>query len=272
VHFLVLGAALLWLFDTVSGDVRDTPNEIIINQESVANIAAGFQQTWRREPTTEELELLIEGWIRDEIMYREGLAMNLQSDDPVVRRRVIQKFSFLMDAMVPDEPTEAELEKWFADHIEDYRSDDTYSFRQIFFDPSSHGEQLSDVISGARRALADPGEEPPGDPIMLPELVASMPVSGIERSFGNAFAEALAELPEGQWAGPIDSAYGVHLVFIESRLAAPTPSLQEVLSKVEYDLMQSRAEAVSADIFEALRSQYTVRYNNDMATGAVADE
>jgi hypothetical protein len=177
-----------------------------------------------------------------------------------------------MDGMVPDEPTEAELAKWFADHIDDYRSDDSYSFRQIYFDPTSHGEQLSDVISSARRALADPGEEQPGDPILLPEYVASMPVSGIERSFGEAFAAALAELPEDQWAGPIDSAYGVHLVFIESRLAAPTPSLQEVLSKVEYDLMQSRAEAVSADIFEALRGQYTARYNNDMATGAVADE
>ncbi|MEE4185803.1 MAG: peptidylprolyl isomerase [Gammaproteobacteria bacterium] len=272
VHFILIGAGLFWLFGAVSGDMRDAPTEIIVNEDSIATIKAGFEQTWRREPTAEELEQLIEGWVRDEILYREGLALNLQTDDPVVRRRVIQKFSFLLEGMVPDEPAEPDLEQWFADNIDAYRRDDTYSFRQIYFDPAVHGTRLSDVIASARRSLADPTAEPPGDPTLLPDYVGSAPAGGIAREFGGAFAAALAELPEGQWAGPIDSAYGVHLVLIESRVPAPLPSLNDVRSKVEYDLMQARAAATSASIVEELRARYTIRYSNAVALDALTDE
>lgn len=263
-HFILLGAALFFLFGAVTIDVRDTPNEIVIDEYAIANVVAGFEQTWRREPTEDELDQLIDSWIRDEILYREGLAMNLQSDDPVVRRRVIQKFSFLIEGMVPGEPAEADLEQWFAEHAEDYRKDAIYSFRQIFFDPARHGSQLEDVIANARQSLADPLGNLPGDPTLLPDHVDNAPASAIARGFDSAFAAALAELPEGEWSGPVESAYGAHLVFIEFRKTAQIPSLDEVRAEVAYDLTKSRAEDAAAAVFDELKARYTIRYNNDV--------
>lgn len=260
---MLLGAGLFFLFDAVTNDVPDTPYEIVIDEYAIASVVAGFEKTWRREPTANELDQLIDGWIRDEILYREGLAMNLQSDDPVVRRRVIQKFSFLIEGMVPDEPAEAELEQWFVENIDDYRKDAIYSLRQIFFDPVSHGSQLEDVILNARRSLADSHEQMPGDPTLLPDYIDNTPASAIARGFGSDFAAALADLPDSEWSGPIESAYGVHLVYIESRKTAQVPSLDEVRTEVAYDLTKSRAEATAAAVFEELKARYTIRYDSD---------
>jgi hypothetical protein len=94
-HFLVLGAALFGLFSMVDKNNSEAPAKIIVSTSRVTTLADGFARTWRRPPTEQELQGLVEDYIRDEIFYREGRAAGLDRDDFVIRRRVRQKMEFL---------------------------------------------------------------------------------------------------------------------------------------------------------------------------------
>ena len=108
-HFLLLGALLFWLYGALNRGALDAPGEIVVDRARVENIAAQFQRTWQRPPTAQELQGLIDSWVREEVYYREGLAQHLDRDDPVVRRRVAQKLAAMADAQSTAEAGEAEL-------------------------------------------------------------------------------------------------------------------------------------------------------------------
>jgi len=109
-HFVVLGAGLFVLFGVVGGPAEERPDPIVVSAAKVENLAELFRQTWRRPPTQEELDGLIEDHLEEEIFYREALLLRLDADDIVIRRRLRQKMEFISeDVMQPVEPTEAEL-------------------------------------------------------------------------------------------------------------------------------------------------------------------
>ena len=103
-HFLVIGAALFGLYGLV-GKKEAEPAKIVVSAERVANLADRFARTWRRPPTQEELDGLVEDDIRDEVLYREGRAAGLDRDDAVIRRRVRQKMEFLAEDMAASAPS-----------------------------------------------------------------------------------------------------------------------------------------------------------------------
>mgnify|MGYP003694690725 CR=1 FL=1 len=105
-HFLVLGAALFGLFSLVGKKDAEAPAKIVVSASRVATLADGFARTWRRPPTEQELQGLIEDYIRDEIFYREGRAAGLDRDDVVIRRRVRQKMEFLAEDAAAAEPSD----------------------------------------------------------------------------------------------------------------------------------------------------------------------
>jgi hypothetical protein len=82
-HFLLTGAGLFLLFGLKQTPGEDAPNRIVVSPSQVEQLAARFRRTWVRSPTEDELARLIEGHVRDEVYYREALAMGLDQDDPV---------------------------------------------------------------------------------------------------------------------------------------------------------------------------------------------
>ncbi len=202
-HFLLLGALLFWLYGVLNRGALDAPDEIVVDRARVENIAAQFQRTWRRQPTTEELQGLIDALVREEVLYREGLALRLDRDDPVVRRRVAQKLTAMADAQSTADVGEAELLAWLAAHQDDYRIEPRYDLRQVFFDPTRRGQRLDADVAAARAALARGSREAVGDATMLPNALEAAPASEVERVFGQDFSRAVAALPVGGWQGPM---------------------------------------------------------------------
>ena len=88
VHFLALGAALFALYGALDRDGFDAPDEIVVDRARLASLAAEFERRWRRPPTPEERRELVESWVREEILVREGVALGMDRDDPVVRRNL----------------------------------------------------------------------------------------------------------------------------------------------------------------------------------------
>jgi parvulin-like peptidyl-prolyl isomerase len=145
-----------------------------------------------------------------------------------------------------------------------YRIQPRFSFRQAFFDPGRHGERLDAVIAAARATLeADPNAFV-GDATMLPARDTDVDLQQIARAFGQDFADALDGAPVGEWAGPLRSGFGAHLVLIESREDGREPDLDEVRVEVERDFLGSRIDETRDAFYEALREGYTVRVEREV--------
>lgn len=259
-HFLLLGALLFAVYGWMGGEAPRPPNEIVVDAAQVESLRSQFQRAWRRPPTAPELQGLVESWLREEIFFREGLALGLDQGDPIVRRRVAQKMDFISEGLGSAPPDEAEIEAWYEAHAGRYRVDPVYTLRQVYFDPGRYEDEWAGAVAAAQALLAAGDVPEPAAGSLLPGVLTGAPAREVDRLFGSVFVEALADAPRGRWHGPVRSGYGVHLVFVEERTAGRTPDLSEVRDAVERDLVASRREAANDALYRGLRERYTVRY------------
>lgn len=269
VQFFVLGAGMFLLFDVVGGDAHTAADEVVVDSNRVAALMTRFERTWQRPPSRAELDRLIDGWVREEIFYREGLAMSLDRDDPVVRRRVAQKLEFISDVAVT-EPGEQDLTEWLADHNEDYRVPSQYAFEHVLFTAELHGDMVPTVAVAALRSLRSGSALEGGDPTLLPGTVDVSTVPQITRTFGEEFVAALAGLPIGEWAGPVRSGYGLHIVRVSRAIPDYLPNLDEVRAAVERDWLKAESEKAKQSLYSALRQRYSVRIDSAPALANLA--
>jgi len=256
-HFFVLGVLLFALFSWVSDDGVRAPDEIVIDAARMAALESQFERVWQRPPTPDEMAGLIDNWIREEVFYREGVALGLDRNDPLLRRRLAQKMEFISEDLSASPPTEEELRSFFEANADDYRLDSRFSFRQLYFDPAAHGDSLDAVLERALDLVAE-GQIPDSAPTLLPAEMTDASLREVQRTFGDRFAEALTELAVGKWVGPIASGYGVHLVRIDQKQEAQLPDFDDVRGTVERDLRAKQGSERKDAIFEALRQRYTV--------------
>ena len=261
-HFLVLGVLVFLAYDQLGGDAPPRPDEIIIDAARVEMLQNQFERTWQRPPTPSELVNVVDSWLRDEIFYREGLALGLDQGDPVVRRRVAQKMDFISEGLLVEPPDEPELQSWFEEHAERYRVDPVFTLQQVYFDPGRFDDEWAGAVAAARAALASSAEPEAVSSALLPANLTDASAREVSRLFGPDFANALADAPVGRWHGPVQSGYGVHLVRVEKRIPGRVPTLAEVRDEVERDLLAQRRETANDSLYESLKSRYTVRYED----------
>jgi len=248
VHFLALGALLFLAFHWWGAGAGT--QRIVVTPGQVESFAAAFQRTWLRPPTAEELKGLVDDHVRMEIAVREALALGLERDDIVIRRRLRQKFEFLAESQIDaTPPTEGELRSWLESHAEQFRTEPELAFRQVYFKTPDR----------ARAALAS-GKDPArfGDPLMLPSEVPLAPLSNIARQFGGQFAGEIEKLPAGRWAGPVASGFGAHLVRVIEHRPGRTPDLAEVRALVEREFLAARRKKELDALYERLLARYKV--------------
>jgi len=267
-HFFFLGLLLFLLYRLVAGPAGPAAEEIVVDQARLESLVANFEKTWRRAPTEDELQNLVDAWVREEILYREGVAVGFDLNDPVIRRRVAQKMSFVADGMVPENPSDAELQDWLTNNLADYSIPATYSLRQVYIDPQRHADDLDTVLDetlGALQRGADPASL--GDSTLLLSEVSSASSNDVARIFGSVFVESLADIAVGEWAGPVRSGYGLHYVKISEYAPPRKPELPDVRAAVERDLLNDKAERINESFYESLRGRYTVRIEAELPDG-----
>ena len=262
-HFLVLGAALFLLFRLVGDRAGERPDEIVVSAGQIDHLVEVWTKTWLRPPTSVELQGLIDDHIMEEILYREALALGLDRDDVIIRRRLRQKMEFLVDDFAETvEPTDEELEAFLRDNSESFVVDARLTYRQIYINQDSRGETayedaerlLAELTAGG--ALVSAHEL--GDPLPLPEGYTASPQAEVASLFGREFAEALLELETGRWTGPVQSGYGLHLVRIDERTPGRMPELAEVRDVVEREWFAARRAEAKSALYERLRERYTI--------------
>lgn len=257
-HFTLLGILLFVGFMQLNRD-EAREQDIYLTQAQQRQIDAAFTRVWRRPPIEAEREALINDWIREEIANREAIQLGLIENDLVIRRRLRQKYESLMQQLdAAAEPAEQELREWYAGKATSYLRSPQYTLQQLFFS----ADQRSDSRADAAQALAgliDEGvatQADTGDPIALPRRFANMSATQLADRLGQAFSAAIAGQPSGRWIGPLPSAYGHHLVFIEVAEPARAPEWSSVRDTVMRDW---RVEQVR-DAREARYAQLMERY------------
>lgn len=258
-HFVLLGGLCFFLHRFVQRGEVTSPEQIVVDRERIAALAAEYERVWQRPPNDDDLRHMVDGWVRDEVLYREGLAAGLDTDDSIVRRRVVQKMKVLAEGMAVDVPAESELRSWFEKHSKAYETEPTFSLKQVYFDPQKHAADLDAVVARARTVLEAGASTPVGERTMLPSKLEEASASEVARTFGSQFVQSLSTLSEGHWEGPIQSGFGVHLVKLETRTPAGIPEFSRVRQAVERDFMRERTAQASEAFYRAARARYDVQ-------------
>jgi hypothetical protein len=263
VQFLMLGGLLFLWFEWKGGGSGPGSTRITITPGLVRHLASGFARTWQRPPTDPELKGLIDDHVKEEIAAREAAAMGLDRDDPIIRRRLRQKLEFLVeDAADQVPPTDAELQDWLARHPEAFRAEPRVSLRQVYLSMErrgvSAGADAAELLARLRAAGPDAEIDALGDPSMLPRELPLGPLAEVARAFGSEFAGRIDTLEPGRWIGPVESAYGLHLVLIPERVAPSPPALADVRPLVERELLAERRQTQLQALYERLLEKYAV--------------
>jgi hypothetical protein len=265
VHFVVLGLLLFAGYSALHREAAAEPDsrQVALTAGDLHQLGIAFAARWRRMPTPDEMVGLVESRVHEEILYREALALGLDKDDTIVKRRLAQKMEFLAeDASAAREPTAEELQAWFAKNAKTFASPPRISFRHLYFSPDRRGERARDDAATAREQLAGTPENLPmaryGDPFMFQSSVKDQSPDQVAKNFGPDFARALFALPQGAWQGPLESGYGWHVVFLSKASPGRVPAYDEVETEVKTAWKEERRIEASRKAYEELRAKYEV--------------
>ncbi|HUF63041.1 MAG TPA: peptidylprolyl isomerase [Verrucomicrobiales bacterium] len=261
-HFVLLGALIFAVnaWREARRAAEDATARIDVTMAVVERLRAGYERQFGRPPDEDDLRGLVTAHIREEVLCREALALGLDRDDTIVRRRLAQKMEFLTDDIVGvAEPDEAALENFFAENAERYARAARVSFRHVYFSREKRG---ADAETLARASLASlengASDETMGDAFLHGFEFAEREVEELAALFGPDFAARLAALPMGAWQGPLASSYGLHLVRVEARAEAKPVTLEAVRATVMRDFNDERRRTANREVFEKLRERYQV--------------
>ena len=262
IHFLVLGVLVFALYGFIGPDTP-SDDEILVTRGQQEHLVTTFTRTWQRPPTQAEFTGIVDDWIREEIAYREGLRLGLDSNDTIIRRRLRQKIEVLADDIVSmAEPSEEILLQYLEENVADYTLEPVYTIRQVFFNVDERGataEQDAEqalLLLGTDSVLTNP--EDLGDRITLPHRQVSKSESELAATFGRDFAVNLADLETGKWQGPILSGFGLHLVLIDEVVPGRPLSLDEAAREVRRDWdNEQRVKAIDT-LYEKLSEDYSI--------------
>jgi hypothetical protein len=269
-HFLLLGAASFAAYGLVSNRTSDEPGKIVITQGQVASMVVGFTRTWQRPPTPEELQGLIRDRVREEVYCREALALGLDKNDIIIRRRLRQKIEFVTDDVVAQaQPTDDELSAYLKAHPDPFRVQRQCTFSQVYLNPEKHGENLArdtaQLLAQLNQAGGKADVSALGDSFLLDHKFDALPASEVTKLFGETFAAKLGGLSSSQWQGPVESGYGVHLVFVSQRTEGRLPALMEVRDAVRREWANARRMEANEKLYEAMLKRYVVTIERPQA-------
>lgn len=266
VHFLLIGALFFAVYSAFEPgrEAGGGDAEINLTTDDVLAMWSLFESQWRRPPTADEFGQMIENKVREEVLYREALAMGLDQDDSIVKRRMAQKMQFLAeDVAEAYNPDDTELRAWYELNADKFTLPGRISFRQIYFSPDQRGTR---TFEDARQALSLLADRPVdsvlaadmGDPFVLQDYYADRTSVQIAKEFGPVFAQAMVRTDEGVWYGPIESGFGWHLVYIDSLVPGRQPEFSEIAPDVKTAWLGMQKALAWQEAYDKMRSKYTV--------------
>jgi hypothetical protein len=260
-HFLVLGSALFLIWPLLAARVAAPSNHIVISQGQMQRAMEIFVSTHTRPPTEAEIASLAEQEIRAEVEYREGMALGLDRDDEIIRRRIAQKLRFMVEDVAEQAaPTDAALQNFLDAHRDQFGAGQQLAFSQVYLNPAQHPDLARDAKTLLEKLNQADGRldyAADGDALPVPNDFEAARPDEITSMFGADFAATIAAQTPGQWAGPVHSGYGEHLVLVRKRIQGAPPQLAQVREAVLREYQSARRVAANAAAYRQMRAKYT---------------
>ncbi len=254
-QFLLLGAFLFAIYFIVNPKQKE--NEIVVDDYLIKDLATKWEMQRNRQPSINELKGLIELFIEQEVMYKEALAMNLDHNDEIIKRRLAKKMEFISDELAESlQPTDNVLREYYNQNKDNYQKPSIYTLRQIFFNRNQRDSAEED----AKKALKNEDPVKFGDRISLPAYYSKTNALKLSIDFGTVFSASLDTLPIGVWAGPVRSGFGVHLVFIEEKIPSGFYTYDDVSEKVNLDYNFYASKNFKKELVSSLRKKYNIKF------------
>ena len=265
-HFLVIGGLLFALYGWTHRGVAgvEPSHEVAISFDDLRTLELMFESQWHRAPTGQEFAALLEDKIREEVLYREGLAMGLDKDDVIVKRRMAQKVEFLAeDVAAAHEPSTAELQAWFAKNADRFALPGRVSFRHLFFSFDKRGRNAqADATAALARLKGQPENSPLGpglaDPFMFQDTYGDRTAVDLAKEFGPTFATGVFRLTPHAWAGPVESGFGWHLVYVDTFIPGRVPEFEKIEPDVKTAWLADQKDKAWREAYAKIRARYTV--------------
>jgi peptidyl-prolyl cis-trans isomerase C len=265
VHFFVVGALVFGayqVFNEAPASVNEQTIEISANE--IRQIAIGWVAQGRPLPTQDQMQSLIDQRVAEEVLFREGLALGLDRNDEIIKRRVAQKMDFLAaDIAAMQMPDRAELTEWYSAHSDEFAIPPRISFRHFYFSPDKRGIAARSDAAAAFKAIAGKTADSPeidalADPFMLRSYYSNSTPDLILKEFGPGFSSELFKLEPGGWRGPVQSGFGWHLVWIDTLEPGRIPSFDEVQADVKSAWTDARYAEIKRAALEEMSARYRV--------------
>ena len=264
-QFFVLGAILYLTVSFVQSRREKNLREIVVDRERVALLINNYKTQTGTLPTRQQLDAIIDNYIKEEISFREAKKMGLDKEDEIVRRRLSQKFDFVRsDLAEPQPPTDAELREFYEDHPSLFRTAGSVNFSHIFFstdncDDRAAKQRALSVLQLLRRSSLqrDPGR---GDRFALQYDYTDQTELDIRENFGDKpIVDSLFTSKTKEWIGPVQSGYGWHLLYISKRSEDSEMPYDANKDVVRTKYMEVAKEAANKKAYQELSKNYVVK-------------
>lgn len=255
-HFVLIGAVLFYIGGRTASQDASAINEIVITEGDIDQMLVSWQAQGRPPPSADAIRNMVEGKVREEVLYREAIAMGLDKEDTIVKRRLAQKMDFLAEDLSSlQEPTSEELRKWFEAHRDEFAQPPRVSFRHVYYSFDAHGKDARDIAAREVSAAAGPQN---GDRFMFQNSYAERTEADLYSIFGPAFAHDVFTLEPGHWVGPVESAYGWHAVFVERKSPPVVPAFEEAEADVKAAYLEARRAEFREEAYRVMRAKYKI--------------
>jgi hypothetical protein len=257
-HFLLIGAVIFVFYGLTRDVASEAPNRIVVTQGQQEQLVANFNRTWLRPPSKDELTGLVDNYVREEVFYREAMAMGLDQDDPMVRRRMRMKLEFILEDLSAQTVADTDLTAFLQKHPEKFRAETQLSFQQVFLDPKKRKDIAADAQELLVRLNSGIAADTVGDSTLTPFEYKLATQTDIKRSLGEGFSIEVNKLSPGDWTGPVYSAYGAHLLKVSERIEARIPDLAEIRELVKREYLVVLQQEQKDLVYKKLRDNYEV--------------
>lgn len=287
-HFLVAGFLLYVAVDFFSED--NDPYLIRVTPENLATFVQYRSQSFgpdsaqRIDNMSEaELDLVLQQYIEEEVLYREAIARGMDADDYVIRRRLVQKMEFLTESQT-DEPTKEVLREFYDNRQSLFKSPDKMTFTHIFLSQDLRGDQAhqaaESLLSELERNKIEFNQATGyGDQFPYNTNYVERSEQEVGAHFGSAFADTLfsqagftnagdsieaSDQPINQWLGPIKSSFGSHLVLVRSRIPGTVESFEQSLPAISAAYRAEQQSQKRRETIAKLKDQYVINLSAEL--------
>ncbi len=257
-HFILIGGAIFGWFYLVSpqDDEAEPTETIVVDEQDIDLLAERFSDTWKRPPNEAELSALVDATVREEVLVREARKLGLDRGDQVIRARLAQKMDFLTNAIASSaEPETHELQAFLNENSERFTTPRLIALDQVFLGESPSSGDVADAKS---RLEAGEDWSGIGTRTLLPRSLPLSSTRTIDANFGKQFSDSVGALATGQWAGPIQSGYGQHLVRVTATQPASLPPLDQIRDAVLLEWRRATGEELARAQYEKLAANYQI--------------